>query len=565
MLPETPQAVLAGFFWALFGHPDKHVRWRALHAARLMLWQPNPALLRALIALINTITVGPYRSDQLEFYWMSARLWFLILLLRLADERPLDLADHVDVLVDQAINRSFPHAQIREVARRALLRLADTAPHLVPYEEAEQLRFNNVSTMCLVPVPGSEGPHHSATLLESGKWTKRFSFWIDTVEYWYSAVASIFDRPTREVLEHAETWICDHWGRSDSDWRQDRRELSGRYERREMRIRRGDVPDVEMLQFYLEYHALFCVAGSMIATLPVTFRHNDDGPLDPWEDWLKDHLNQSDRYWQADLRSQTPLRPDCWGRFPPIEQWLRYRDPADYDAALGLNEPGRVGQMVVLGEHDIGDAERQGTVRVTSALVNGETARSLMHALQMSDAQTYMLPTGRGNWNETESDEPGFELQSWLDERPMTVGLDAFDPLGRIGESSLPTFGDDFLARMQVRPSPGGTEFTRPDGAIAGQVEIWNDSVETERVTEPFSKGKRLWLHIDMLLAYLRERELDLIIKVKIARNRRERNYGAKDDAYDLGHATIYLFRRDGSFETVAGRRDLRAADRSRA
>jgi len=57
-----------------------------------------------------------FRSPQLEFYWMSARTWLMLLLQRLSDECPQVLKKHAQVIADHALNHAFP-TQIRELAK----------------------------------------------------------------------------------------------------------------------------------------------------------------------------------------------------------------------------------------------------------------------------------------------------------------------------------------------------------------------------------------------------------------------------------------------------------------
>ena len=75
-------ATLANFFWALFGHPDKCIRWQALHAARAIAKQPDRLLIDELMRLSKTQLATGFRSERLEFYWMSARTWLMLLLQR---------------------------------------------------------------------------------------------------------------------------------------------------------------------------------------------------------------------------------------------------------------------------------------------------------------------------------------------------------------------------------------------------------------------------------------------------------------------------------------------------
>lgn len=154
-LPEgamPPAEALAAFGWVLLGHPDKRVRWKALHTLRQILRAPggHPALLRELVRLSAGAGAGPLASGE-EFFWISARTYAMVLFERLAQERPRDLAEHLPALALHALSREFPHAQIRELARRACLQVLHEVPDALPIEIVEQLERINTPFACLSP------------------------------------------------------------------------------------------------------------------------------------------------------------------------------------------------------------------------------------------------------------------------------------------------------------------------------------------------------------------------------------------------------------------------------
>jgi hypothetical protein len=562
-LPESTPEGLARFLWALFGHPDKLVRWRAVHAAYELLRLPDKTLLAELVQLSRSEIAEGFRSATLEFYYLSARAWLLTLLLRLAHERPGELREHIQVLVEHATSPALPHAQIRELARRTTLPLLVEMPELLPHEIVEQLQFVNLPRACLYPPGHPLEPRSGGSTGRDHKRAERFHFWMDTEEYWFSDLAQIFGSSKEDVTARAERWICDHWGRTTEDWWHDSRELGGRYKRRALNNWHGSIPDVETLRSYLEFHAMCCAAGEMVDSLPTEVEIYDDEPSDRWSNWLREHLPSSDQYWLADLRGTTPFRPDCWGRFTSLKDWLRRVDASEYESALGWDEPGHTAEMVIRGHHEFGDMVRHGTVRVSSALVSPATARSLLRALQTADPNDFLLPIYGIGRDDARISQPGFDLQPWLLERSLHEALDKVDPLARVGTTSLTEFGGDFLSTVEASASPERLEFLQADGRVIGRLELWNDRLEKDRATGPYSSGERLWVRFDTLLGYLQRCDRDLIIEVRIAHNRSEESRREEGEKYDIGRTTIYLLRRDGSLETMAGRREAGRADRT--
>jgi hypothetical protein len=566
---SDPASVLAIFLWVLFGHPDKRVRWRALHTGRMFNLHANMLLLSKIVSALEKQSAGPFRPAHLDSYWLSACSWLLVLLDRIADDHPGALVGHVEAISRYALDPEMPHAQIRELARRIVLRILEHAPEALPEDTKAQVRYANRPVGCRLKTTtdaaGSGRKQRETDLGPVERKAGRFSFPFDVPEYWFAALARVFDVGNDEVAERAEKWIVDKWGYTDGDWWKDPRELGGRYERRLATRHQSGAPEVETLHIYLAYHAMLCAAGEMIASLPIDVTLYDDGPNEPWEYWLGEHMTAKQECWLADLRAPTPYREDCWGEFPPVEDWLTKIDASEYDEALGLAEPQHASEIVAYGHYEVRDENRTGSIRVTSALVNPSTSHSLMRALQVAHVYDYALPIGNETYSEVTSDEPGFELKPWLySSGHMQQGLDEFDPLGQLKTTSLIGVSTDFLNQMEATYIPKRQVYIDRTGTLIGRREIWNDQPEdygyTHRYSaQSFSTGERLWVRADTLLRYLRYCSRDLIIQVQITRNRPS-TQREREEEYDPGRATIYLLRRDGTLETLGRSRQIGTA-----
>jgi len=550
----VPSEALAAFLWALWGHADKHVRWRALHAARGILrhWGNEPTLLRELVKLSHTQTAGAYVVDP-DFYWMSARISALLLFDRLADDYPRLMAPYAPDIARHALDEDFPHAQIRELGRRAALRIVSAVPDALPAAATGLLRSINQPLSCRWPRQ-SRYKLHGDGMPHKEKQTRRFTFnAMDTTRYWFDPLSGVFGQPEQDVEDRAERWICDRWGRTDIGWHTDPRGLNERYDWGLRSNSHGSVPRVEDLWTYLEYHAMMCAAGEMVSTLPIAVEEYDD-PGCPWEGWISEVVTAFPDCWLADSRRPTPLRPEYWGSVPPLDGWLQERLPADFDAGLGLKEAGHTGEIVVCGDSVYGDYSRRGGVNVVSALVSPQTAQSLIHAMQTTRRHNYSIPINDGPMHSEDGiDEPDFRLQPWL--RHLSVRDDAadkLDPLACGVGTSFTTLGTGVLAAMKLTADNGHRSYSGLDGTAVAEREVWSDDVHSkERITESYSYGQRLWVRLDALLRYLRERDMDLILEVVISRNR-SGDYGNKGK-YDIGKHAVYLLRQDGTLETVAG------------
>jgi hypothetical protein len=115
-------------------------------------------------------------------------------------------------------------------------------------------------------------------------------------------------------------------------------------------------------------------------------------------------------------------------------------------------------------------------------------------------------------------------------------------------------FGKDFLEKTKVSSSIDFTQYLQVDKSLIGHLEIWDDMLETERIEETASSGKRLWINWQKMLEYLNNVGRDLVLEVMIKRNLKNRRVTwdseqKKRETY--AKSRIYLFRRDGTIETL--------------
>lgn len=557
VISRTSAETLAQFLWAIFGHADKRIRWRALHAARQIVTLPNQQLVHELMGVADSTSAGAFRSSdsKLEFYPMSALSWLMLCFQRIADERPEMLKDHSEALAKRTLDTTFPHAQIRELARLSVLSVIHRFPESLLPEVVQNLTLANQPVSCIYPRESKYAVNRRPSKQLSNQDSECFSFdTTDTIPYWIQPLSDVFACHTHDVTERARQWICNQWGRTDDDWHRDLRRRMNEYRWQFMSKRHGSIPTIENLHTYLEYHALLCAGGQMAdERLPVSVDTYDD-PDWPWEEWLSRHTCSSPQIWLSDLRSPTPLLKECWGIWPILEQWQK-KNLADYEIGLGFNESEHKEEMVVAGYIDLWDRDRQGSYHVESALVNPKSAFSLLSALQTTrNPHDFSL--------EHAIAKPGFELTGWYDEERFTQGLDRFDPLARTDSESHTVPSEAFLREMNLRRVQGTLEFRSTTGDKAVWLELWSDQTEEhhEEIRSAFSQGQRLWVNRHTLLQYLNKIDRDLILEVKVARNSRLK--GAK---HEFGTSRIYLLRRSGQLETLAGSIDLGRANSQRA
>lgn len=535
----TPFATL---LYTLLGHPDTRIRWSCLHALRDMDLQNEPVLLSALIGRLDTENIGGFLPADSSFLWMSARAYLMIFLARFAQDHPSTLRPHVETLLHHALSREFPHAQIRELAKRALLTVDEGIPGTL--DVAIRQRLEAVNRPIEVQVIQGVRRHLSDTRSHEG----RFDFNpMDTLPYWYSPLGRRFNLGGDEIAILAEKWICDRWGFFGRNVPQPRK----RRRDREWHLAtndHGSLPVIEEGRTYLEYHAMLLVAGELIDSQPSTLEY-PDSDYDSWGYWLQNHLPTHSRFWLSELRAPVPLEAQLHGLATPQEGWLKPAAPDAFDNCLGLRSSGKDEFLIVAAEVDIHESLRREHHRIESALVSPQSAHALLRALQsISDPTPYRIPPAG---HDLEIDEPGFSLRGWIGETSGEKELDGHDPLLYGMDTALPSFPQSVQEELGVQPDTAGERYLdRSDpNQLVAEITTWSDTHEDKEGAE-YSAGWRLHIKLDRLLSYLQAQQSCLIIEVQI--DREEHRYGQKKDFdYKPPAVLLYLLHSNGHIETL--------------
>jgi len=535
----TPFATL---LYTLLGHPDTRIRWSCLHALRDMDFQNEPVLLSALIGRLDTENVGGFLPTDSSFLWLSAHAYLMIFFARFALDHPAALRPHVETLLRHALSKDFPHAQIRELAKCALLALDDGIPGTLDVATRQRLEAVNR------PIEVQVIQDIRRNLSDARSYEGRFNFNpMDTLPYWYTPLGRLFNLSGDEIATLAEKWICDRWGffgrnvpnpgkrRRDRDWH-----LASNHH--------GSFPVIEEGRTYLEYHAMLLVAGELIDSLRITLEY-PDSDYDSWEYWLQNHLPTRSRLWLSELRTPAPLEAQLHGLATPQESWLKPTVPDAFDNCLDLSSSGKNEFLIVAAKVDIHESGRREHHRIESALVSPQSAHALLRALQsISDPYAYCIPSAG---NDLEVDEPSFSLRGWIGETSGEKELDDHDPLLYGMYTGLPRFPQAVQEALGVRPDPLGKRYldrSDPNQLIA-EITTWSEPHEDKEHAE-YSSGWRLQIKLDRLLNYLQAQQRSLILEVQI--DRKEQRYGQKKDFdYKSPAVLLYLLRADGHLETL--------------
>jgi len=537
-LPVEPVEALGALMWSLFGAPDKATRWRAAHVTRSLISMGDVRLVEALLERSKRRDAGPFGSEALPFHWLSAQVWSLMVIARVARDNPDCVAAIAPDLAAIARDVNWPHVGVREFARRGALCAAKASDAVGP-DVVGELELANMPRVC----KGTRDARFYRTGSGSRDYdTERFHFdSMDTVPYVYGPFGKRFGLDVDEVCERAERWIVDRLGLSDVRRADPRLEILD-YSQRDNH--HGVSPRGESWRQMLEEHALQLVAGELCDQGAPIEAEDDDDPNDPWASWLRNWTDSLEYSWLADERDPVPpvatllLHDICGG------EWPRLTD-AEFTRAIGADNDET---LVVDAAVEISPGFGWGWTNVSSALVSPANAPALVRAFMAAeDPQRFGLPQerGYGGYDQDDISIGEFRLDGWIWEVDRgEPALEEHDPLRRIG-LNVARPGTRFVDLCHGTVERGGRLVLGPDRRPIAWQRAWSDieAAGSARDEPRGSKGRETHVRRDVLSQFLRLAESQLIIKVVALRHKSERDYQSGDDEIDEQRVQrVYLF-----------------------
>ncbi len=208
------------------------------------------------------------------------------------------LAPHADFLV-QASAIDVRHVLFRRFAASTLLTLADQG--FLTLDTADRARLEGVNRVRRRVASSSRYTRQPTKLPKSR--TKRGHHVIpwDFDRYWVAPLAKTFCLSDQAVINRIERVIRTEWEVKLSNRpRDDPRHVLGIFRNDHTWASHGSHPAVEDRTFYLAYHALLEVAGSLLETRAV---HQDNDSGCEFAEWLREYdLTRPDGLWVSDRR-----------------------------------------------------------------------------------------------------------------------------------------------------------------------------------------------------------------------------------------------------------------------
>jgi hypothetical protein len=276
--------VASGLFWYLLGHPDTRIRWKAIHGCRAI-HELGVPVLEELSKWLHKGQYHPYCNDGKPFYWLAARQWYFLLLERLCQQDPVSCLGFRQLVRHELTDSPFPHAIVFTICKR-ILRILNRVDLPGSTKEDRQLLKKTLKYR-IARYPKTNGWVNDLGSPWSSS-SDQFDFdQMDTVRYWYSPLAEVFQLKKEAFFPYIERIIRNEWCLPGSIRFLDCTDKMYPHESYiEFANGHGSPPTIERFRTHIELHAMFCAATRMLQDHPVHLHRYSDGDEDLWNSWI---------------------------------------------------------------------------------------------------------------------------------------------------------------------------------------------------------------------------------------------------------------------------------------
>jgi hypothetical protein len=530
-------------------HPDKRIRWRGVHALRRLVNSGNVQILRSLLIHQNDKNCLPFQHKEYTFFWISAKLYLWVCIARLSKEMPKQISAFKNEMLKELQNQELPHVLIVYFIKKACLNLH--AFDDILFSEDELALITNALTSPFAPISEKESIDRKET--NDSEYKTRFDFNpLDTLPYWYQSLSRCFNLLVEDVADIADKYITERWGYAGNIHNDNHVKATDGDDYLLTSNHKGSLPTVENLRTYYEYHAMFCAAGELLKKEP--FLESDSyEPWESWDYWLNSNSLVWSDYWLSDLRGSLPLDKKFWlSEFKKTdEEWVKNIDDEILDEAVGFSAQSEPNTIIPFGNHTRYFGEHYERIAIKSTIVTLKTSEALLRALQTTkDNYDYTIPLEEG---EHQIDTPDFSMKGWLKVRKSEYeGLDIEDPFADRANRFCICLGDSLNDCLGIDYSDDfKTAFYK--GVTVSSFKSWSNMSKYKRYDNLDSEGGILEVNIDFLLAFLKEKNVGMIVQCQVERQLEERDY-KREDSKRNKIVKLYLICPDGEVKTLRGR-----------
>ena len=529
----------------ILGQPDKRLRWRGIHSLIRLINTGNSNILKILLDLQNKKDCIPFQFQDNTFYWISAKLYLWICIVRISIDNPKELIKFKAEIFNELQNTDLPHVLIQYFIKQTCINLKEFDKSI--FTDNEFNIITNLLKSKFVPL------NESRLEREQGKYNTfngnlRFKFDnMDTLPYWYSHLGRCFNLSENDVADIADIYISEKWGYTGNA-REDNHVHT--FTDRDYSLTQNDhgsLPTIETLRIYFEYHSMFCAAHDLLEKEPLLKNKYS------WQNWLESNGLAWKEFLMSDLRDPIPLDKRFWqsdyDKFD--DNWVGSIEEKNYDEVLGLQNTSNVNHIILYASYTRYFGENHENVSVKSALVSNKTSNALLNALQSAeDYYDYRIPL---EGDELQIKEPNFKFIGWLKEKCAEhEGLDTNDPFSNNEGKGFIIFGEEVDKVFKLNYSSDFKKCFYNEKHIS-TYQNWSNITENKKYNDLETCGSLLEVNISFLLDFLTKKDLSLIIKCNISRHLKDQDYN-KWNIIRKKNVKIYLINSNGQVKTIRGR-----------
>ena len=528
--PDDISEAVGGFIYTYLGSTRAEDRWRAMHAVRRLCIFGEENILANLIKQLDSSYSTSFTDSSYKFYDMHAKLYLFISLARGVKENPDVLLKFADIFKYHALD-SLPHVLIRKYCVEIAIELEGKFPNTYQADIFKKIKKSNSSPYPIGKTTSRERYKKQKELLLERK--SRIHYDVDFEPYWFKSLSDVFNISVKDISQMLENLIIDEWGYDTdiSHWNKDLRARHKIYGDRTTYHSQGQYPLEDNLDFYLTYHAMFCIAGELLKKYQV--HYDSDYNENLWNEWLKRHiLTREDGKWVSDKKDIMPIdlfRENTQER--KEDNWEFSVNHDSFDRCLRFKEP-NFKYLPVNANWKINNE----SVTINSTLVSDKNSNALLRALQTvnNPHDFYLAP-----YNDSllvKNNE--CKMTGWItDESSTELRIDEFDPMAKISyPPKCPALNIQKLCKLTSDEEQ--KHWKDSNGSTVFISEVWGDHKEYVQY------GERLQINYDSLINMLKVLNKDLLINIEI---KRETSYSNDKKIYYSPYFKLYLFKKDGT------------------
>jgi hypothetical protein len=553
--PSDTNEAIANLLRLYLGLPDKELRWEAIHSIRRLVNLDNKNILKNLIELQNKTNCIPFQNEEYIFYWISAKLYLWIAIDRLSAEVPEKLIDFKEEFIKELQNNKLPHVLIKFFIKRTCQNLLKYDENIYNEDEREIIHDILVSKLDKVKEDSYSREQRKYNPNPDKNW--RFDFdSMDVLPYWYSNLGDIFNLSEYDIADIADKYIVEKWGYTGDINKDD---YTRNYDWGLRDKRHGTNPQVESLDTYFEYHAMFCAANELLENEPQLEKYYDDeDDWDSWEYWLKSKAIIWDGFWTSDLRDPLPLIDKFWkNEYGKLNKdWRDTIDEEKFDSEIGFSEYYNDRFIIPHGGFTRYIGDNSESVYIRSVLVSIKGSEALLRAFQSAEDQhDYSFPI-ENDRERFEINDYGLIYKSWLKVNSTDYdGLDEHDSLGKKASKSITTIGTNIQESFQIKFSKD-LKIGQQNHKEMSLFELWDETSDSRYrdIKNIESSGEILKVDINFILEILKKENMNMILKCQITKQLKDSEYRSDNRKQPWEHTKIYLLKADGTVKTLRGR-----------